>query len=60
MPPPELQAIAMNQTYTLILTRDSDFIAFNAGYRSSIDGTTASCALLPWEKHWMQSQSHRR
>ena len=31
-------------------TRDSRFNLFNAGYRSSFDGTAAAFALLPWEK----------
>lgn len=34
-------------------TRDPRFNLFNAGYRSSFDGRTASFALLPWDKPWL-------
>lgn len=33
-------------------THDARFNLFNAGYRSTFDGTTACFAQLPWEKPW--------
>lgn len=40
--------------------RDPRFNLFNAGYRSSFDGTTAAFALLPWEKPWLVRNGLRR
>jgi hypothetical protein len=40
-------------------TRDSSFNLFNAGYRSSFDGTAAPFALLPWEKPWLIPNGRR-
>jgi hypothetical protein len=31
---------------------DAKFNLFNAGYRSSFDGTASDFALLPWERPW--------
>ncbi len=39
--------------------RDSRFNLFNAGYRSSFDGTAAAFALLPWEKPWLVLNGRR-
>lgn len=41
-------------------TRDARFNLFNAGYRSSFDGTTAAFALLPWEKPQPDFHGRRR
>ena len=34
-------------------TEDVKFNLFNAGYRSSFDGSKATFALLPWERPWL-------
>ena len=34
-------------------TQDTKFNLFNAGYRSSFDGSKATFALLPWERPWL-------
>ena len=34
-------------------TQDVKFNLFNAGYRSSFDGSKATFALLPWERPWL-------
>ena len=41
-------------------TRDPRFNLFNAGYRSSFDGTAAPFALLPWEKPGIVRDGRRR
>ncbi len=41
-------------------TRDPRFNLFNAGYRSSFDGTASPFALLPWEKPWLIRAGRRR
>ena len=41
-------------------TRDPRFNLFNAGYRSSFDGTAAPFALLPWEKPRIVRDGRRR
>ncbi|MDE2418606.1 MAG: hypothetical protein KGN32_12450 [Burkholderiales bacterium] len=41
-------------------TQDPKFNLFNAGYRSSFDGSKASFALLPWEKPWLVRNGRRK
>ena len=41
-------------------TVDMHFNLFNAGYRSSFDGSTASFALLPWERSRLVRDGRRR
>jgi hypothetical protein len=41
-------------------TRDTGFNLFNAGYRSSFDGSRATFATLPWEKPWMVHDQRRK
>ena len=41
-------------------TRDPRFNLFDAGYRSSFDGTASPFALLPWEKPWIVRDGRRR
>ncbi len=40
-------------------THDAKFNLFNAGYRSSFDGSQATFALLPWEKPWLVRTGRR-
>ena len=41
-------------------TQDTNFNLFNAGYRSSFDGSKATFAVLPWEKPWLVRNGRRR
>lgn len=40
-------------------TRDKKFNLFNIGFRSALDGTAATFALLPWEKPWLDRHTRR-